>query len=492
MTSGLRERRKQETRQAISDIATRLFVAHGFNEVTISQVADAAGVAKMTVTNYFPRKEDLVFDRAETVIGHLAEVVAAQEEAGESMLAAIRRDYAAAVARADVTLGLSSPAFARMIAGSPVLTTRELEMLLLRERALGDAIAAETGTDGPQQRLAAALLASVHRVLYAEARQRSLAGQPRPEICAVLAGAASQAFGLLEPGPGKQLPPRLTAPPPARRRPPASSAAHPPRRAARDTIHCDPGQPAVRDLDSPVRRRRHLRPWEVSGLDPARAEELGFHSGWTGAKCWAPCPTWARLRRSVTPRHAPSWVRLGWRSLSLPCTARCTWPRPSARWTTQPGPDRGGRRHRGPVPHVPGVRPARPALRGRVHRGTGADAGDVDQDRVDFDGRFWQTQGAAMEPEPFQKPYPPIWFEAVTRTRCPGGAAGRRVHGRRLHHHRRLRGAGPPRPGGARRGGPGSASFRVAKRVYLGVDDDARRAQQRTGDAVNTCTGTSG
>ncbi len=201
MTSGLRERRKQETRQAISDIATRLFVAHGFDEVTISQVADAAGVAKMTVTNYFARKEDLVFDRAETVIGHLAEVVAARQP-GESMLSAIRRDYAAAVAQADVTLGLSSPAFARMIAASPVLTTRELEMLLLRERALGDAIAAETGTDGPQQRLAAALLASVHRVLYSEARQRSLAGQPRPEICAVLAEAASQAFGLLEPALG--------------------------------------------------------------------------------------------------------------------------------------------------------------------------------------------------------------------------------------------------------------------------------------------------
>ena len=202
MTSGLRERRKQETRQAVSDIATRLFVANGFEEVTISQVADAAGVAKMTVTNYFPRKEDLVFDRAETVIGHLAEVVAARQP-GESMLTAIRRDYAAAVARADVTLGLSSPAFARMIAGSPVLATRELEMLLLRERALGDAMAAETGTDGPQQRLAAALLASVHRVLYTEARQRSLAGQPRPEICAVLAEAAAQAFDLLEPALGR-------------------------------------------------------------------------------------------------------------------------------------------------------------------------------------------------------------------------------------------------------------------------------------------------
>jgi AcrR family transcriptional regulator len=60
MTPGLRERKKQETRQAISDIATVMFVQRGFDAVTISQVAEAAGVSKMTVTNYFPRKEDLV------------------------------------------------------------------------------------------------------------------------------------------------------------------------------------------------------------------------------------------------------------------------------------------------------------------------------------------------------------------------------------------------------------------------------------------------
>ena len=155
----------------------------------------------MTVTNYFPRKEDLVFDRAEAVVRHLADVIAARAP-GESMLAAIRRDYAEAVARADVTLGLSSPGFAQMILSSPVLTSRVLEMLDERERALGDAIAAETGTDDPQQRLVAALLASVHRVLSAEASQRSLAGQPREEICAALADAATRAFDLLEPSLG--------------------------------------------------------------------------------------------------------------------------------------------------------------------------------------------------------------------------------------------------------------------------------------------------
>ena len=202
MAPGLREQRKQETRQAISNIATQMFVDRGFDEVTIAEVADAAGVAKMTVTNYFPRKEDLVLDRAEAIERHLADVIAARAP-GESMLAAIRRDYAEAVARADVTLGLSSPAFAAMILGSPVLAGRVREMLDRREQLLGDAIAAETGTDGPEQRLVAVLLASVHRVLAAEATRRSLEGQPRGQICAVLADAATRAFDLLEPSLGR-------------------------------------------------------------------------------------------------------------------------------------------------------------------------------------------------------------------------------------------------------------------------------------------------
>ena len=204
MSTGLRERRKQETRQVISDMATEMFVARGFDEVTIAQVADAAGVAKMTVTNYFPRKEDLVFDRAEGIVRSLAEVFAARAT-GESLLAAIRRDYAERAARADVTLGLSSPAFARMIENSPVLASRGLEMLYQRERALGDAIAAETGVDDPQQRVVAAMVSSAHRVLYEEGSRRSLAGQPRDEICAALAVAADSAFDVLEPSLGGYL-----------------------------------------------------------------------------------------------------------------------------------------------------------------------------------------------------------------------------------------------------------------------------------------------
>jgi CRP-like cAMP-binding protein len=114
----------------------------------------------------------------------------------------IRRDYARAVARREVTLGISGQAFARMVDDSPVLQTRLREILDQRERALADAIVAEAGTEDALARVVAAELASVHRVLYAEASRRSLAGESREEIQAVLAATADRAFDLLEPSLG--------------------------------------------------------------------------------------------------------------------------------------------------------------------------------------------------------------------------------------------------------------------------------------------------
>src|SRR6202035_1035713 len=166
-----------------------MFEARGFDEVTISEVAEAAGVSKMTVTNYFPRKEDLVFDRAEVIIASLADAVAARAP-GESLLAAVRRDYAERIAAGDVTIGVPTPAFARMVGGSHALTGRRREIADLTEQALGDAIADETGADDPQQRIVAAQLASVYRVLFAEGTRRVLAGPaPAQDREARLAGA---------------------------------------------------------------------------------------------------------------------------------------------------------------------------------------------------------------------------------------------------------------------------------------------------------------
>lgn len=72
MAEGLRERKKRETRQRISDIATGLFLERGFMDVTIADVAEAADVSVNTVYNYFATKEDLFLDRSKGVVDRLA------------------------------------------------------------------------------------------------------------------------------------------------------------------------------------------------------------------------------------------------------------------------------------------------------------------------------------------------------------------------------------------------------------------------------------
>jgi len=64
---GLRASNKARTRLSISDTATRLFIEHGFEHVTVAQIAEAAQVSVKTVFNYFPSKEDLFFDRTREV-----------------------------------------------------------------------------------------------------------------------------------------------------------------------------------------------------------------------------------------------------------------------------------------------------------------------------------------------------------------------------------------------------------------------------------------
>ncbi|WP_327097830.1 LLM class flavin-dependent oxidoreductase [Nocardia vinacea] len=108
------------------------------------------------------------------------------------------------------------------------------------------------------------------------------------------------------------------------------------------------------------------------------------------------------------------------------------------------------------------------------------------QPRIDIDGEFWQLTDATMEPKPFQKPYPPLWFGGSTP------AALRRA----VRHGNGFFGAGSSttakfaeqvryvRETLAENSGDPS-DFRIAKRVYIAVDDDPARAEQRMATALS-------
>ncbi|MFF9868646.1 TetR/AcrR family transcriptional regulator [Streptomyces sp. NPDC013953] len=205
---GLREHKKQQTRQAISDAATGLFIERGFDRVTIADVAAAAGVAKMTVTNYFPRKEDLVLDLSEDFVAGPARVVAGRAP-GTSPVVALRDDYLAAVARRDPVIGFAPEPFARMLAGSPVLLARLREFHDQREAALAEVLVAEwhgagagAGDEAAAEDIApraeAAQLGAALRLLFTRLLDRVLSGAGVDAVAQVHEAEARRVFALLE------------------------------------------------------------------------------------------------------------------------------------------------------------------------------------------------------------------------------------------------------------------------------------------------------
>ena len=196
--TGLRERKKRQTREEIANVATALFADRGFENVTIADVATAAGVAKMTVTNHFPLKEDLVFDRAEHIVHGLPEAVQARPE-GEPVLATARRYHAQQLAAGDPTMGHLGPHFSRMVEASPALAARERQIHDQREQALADVLVAQAGPgEELTARVVAAQIAGAYRVLYFTARRLLLDGLQGQEMKETLAALAQRAFTLLE------------------------------------------------------------------------------------------------------------------------------------------------------------------------------------------------------------------------------------------------------------------------------------------------------
>jgi AcrR family transcriptional regulator len=168
---GHRERKKAAQRQAISNVATRLFVERGFENVSVDEIAREAAVARKTVFNYFPRKEDLVFDREDEARALVRQAIA--DRGRQSPVLAFQGLMRALVEKRHPMFKMSERPlrFWRTVAESAALTTRARELQVTLADDLADMLAAAVGR--PQAdadaRLAGAMLMSTLVVAYAEA-----------------------------------------------------------------------------------------------------------------------------------------------------------------------------------------------------------------------------------------------------------------------------------------------------------------------------------
>ena len=127
---GLRERKKQRTRELIAETARRMFVERGFEHVTVAEIARAAEVSEKTVFNYFPTKEDLVYWRLESFEEELLAAVL-ERAVGESILSAFGRfvlKRRGMLAQEDPEAVEQLAALTRMITESPALLARERQV----------------------------------------------------------------------------------------------------------------------------------------------------------------------------------------------------------------------------------------------------------------------------------------------------------------------------------------------------------------------------
>lgn len=178
---GLRERKKEATRQAISDVATGLFLDRGFDNVSVAEIAEAAEVSRMTVFNYFPRKEDLFFDREEES-RQMLRAALAERPPGEAPLTTLRRLVYSLADRVHPFAKFTDATakFWRTVAESPALSARAREMRdeIIDDLATSLAGAIKRPLADADARLAAAMVITALTVAYAEGLREHKARKP--------------------------------------------------------------------------------------------------------------------------------------------------------------------------------------------------------------------------------------------------------------------------------------------------------------------------
>ncbi|MBW8805820.1 MAG: TetR/AcrR family transcriptional regulator [Catenulisporales bacterium] len=166
----------------ISNTATRMFLARGFDAVKVADIARECDVAEKTVYNYFPTKESLLLDREEQIAESIREAFGPAGtrppvDAALEVLAA-QLDGILAALPPGRQGGEALSRFIELLQSTPSLRAAQREMDARLVRTAADAMAQRGGRDPdePEVQIAAEMILGLWRIQFAALRRYTADG----------------------------------------------------------------------------------------------------------------------------------------------------------------------------------------------------------------------------------------------------------------------------------------------------------------------------
>ncbi|KZX22530.1 TetR family transcriptional regulator [Rathayibacter tanaceti] len=150
---------RDAVRARISATAIDLFAEHGFDEVTVEQVAAEVGISTRSFNRYFPAKEDAVIGDTAAWGEHVREALVARP-LDEPVWDSLRHSFLSLLALSDAHDDRQKRAI-RVLGSTPSLRARNLEKHLQWEQLLSPVVASRSRGDDAEVRARAIVQSSL-------------------------------------------------------------------------------------------------------------------------------------------------------------------------------------------------------------------------------------------------------------------------------------------------------------------------------------------
>jgi len=161
---GLRERKKQQTREKIAQVALRLFAERGYDETTLADIAAAADVAPRTIFAYYESKEEILLSKESSLLAELQQALDTRPPSSTTV--DVLREFVRSMRPPDEEFALRK----QIISCSPALQLKLTARSAQLEPMLAASLAKDLGTEPDDLR--AILAAASVTAAIAAVRQR--------------------------------------------------------------------------------------------------------------------------------------------------------------------------------------------------------------------------------------------------------------------------------------------------------------------------------